>query len=89
MSIVQQFNDGLCKAMEGKSQEEQSRMMKMLADAFKKNPNYQEVSLKALVNKKEPQAKCVKCDKFFLIEEIKEAKGCPDCKQTEDFEVFD
>jgi len=37
MSIVQQFNDGLEKAMSGKSQEEQDKMMQMLADAFKAN----------------------------------------------------
>jgi Zn finger protein HypA/HybF involved in hydrogenase expression len=87
MSIVQQFNDGLCNAMEGKSQEEQDRMMKMLADAFKANGS-QECSLKALIGKKEPQAKCIKCNKMFLIEEIRIANGCPDCKQTEDFEVL-
>ena len=75
--------------MEGKSKEEQDRMMKMLANAFKKNPNYQESSLRALVNKREPQAKCVKCDKMFLVEEIRIANGCPDCKQKDDFEVFE
>jgi Zn finger protein HypA/HybF involved in hydrogenase expression len=89
MSIVQQFNDGFCKATEGKSKEEQDRMMKMLADAFKKNNNYQECSLRALVNKREPQAKCVKCNKMFLIEEIAKANGCPDCKQNEEFDVLE
>jgi phage FluMu protein Com len=75
-------------AMNGKSQEEQDRMIKMLADAFKANGS-QECSLKALVDKRSPQAKCVKCDKLFLVEEVIEAKGCPDCKQIEDFEVYE
>ncbi len=88
MSIVQQFNDGLSMAMEGKSQEEQDRMMKMLSDAFKANGS-QECSLKALINKRSPQAKCIRCDKRFLIEEVIEAKGCPDCKQVEEFEVYE
>ena len=87
MGVVQQLTDGLCRAMEGKSKEEQDKMMKMLADAFKANGS-QECSLKALIGKRKPQAKCVKCNKMFLIEEIVTANGCPDCKQTEDFEVF-
>jgi len=44
--------------------------------------------LRALVNKRDPQVKCVKCDKMFLIEEVINANGCPDCKQTEGFKVF-
>lgn len=81
MSIISQFNDGLEKVMEGKSQEEQDEMMKMLAQGFKDNPNCQECSLKALINKNQPQKRCIHCNKMFLVDEI--ANGCPDCKQNE------
>jgi len=58
----------------------------MLSNAFKKNENFQECSLKALVHKREPQVGCVSCNKMFLIDEVTEKMGCPDCGK-DDFEI--
>jgi len=86
MSIMQQFSDGVNKALEGCSEEEVNQKLDMLSNAFKENSDFQECSIKALVNKREPEVRCVHCDKIFLVDEVIEKMGCPDCCK-DDFEM--
>lgn len=79
MSIQQQFADGINKVLEGLPKEEQEKKLNILGNAFKAN-GWQECSARALVNKREPQIVCPRCNKCFLVEEIVENNNvCPKC----------
>ena len=80
--LASKIND----VLETKTPEE----VKLFLDQFAKGLDElgcQKSSVKLLCNPRAPWAKCVKCDKAFTIDEICDAKSCPDCGQTEEFEM--
>jgi len=82
MSVGKMLANKINDVLETKSDEEVSWFLGEFAKGLKNNGG-QHCSLKMLTcgnPENIPHAKCIPCDKWFGIDEIEKADGCPDCK---------